>query len=148
MMQKITKLRTSSHWMDDLVVGRVSGPNLQKSLGKKCNTPMWYLPKILQCLSQKGEKAVQREKKNDLGSFWVSICVYFKLCCPYFLELFLVLMGNEPQQPQHSWATASVLSMGALKYTAHLLPLLRPLLFIINACNKCVTLVLVVIDME
>ena len=145
MMQKITKLRTSSHWMDDLVVGRVSGPNLQKSLGKKCNTPMWYLPKILQCLSQKGEKAVQREKKNDLGSFWVSICVYFKLCCPYFLELFLVLMGNESQ---HLWATVSVSLMRALKYTTHLLLLLCLLLFIINARNKCATLIWVIINME
>ena len=145
MMQKITKLRTSSHWMDDLVVGRVSGPNLQKSLGKKCNTPMWYLPKILQCLSQKGEKAVQREKKNDLGSFWVSICVYFKLCCPYFLELFLVLMGNESQ---HLWATVSVSLMRALKYTTHLLLLLCLLLFIINARNKCAKLIWVIINME
>ena len=54
-------------------------------------------------------------------------------------------MGNESQ---HSWAMASVSSMGDLKYTAHLLPLFRLLLFIINACNKCVTLVLAVIDME
>jgi len=43
---------------------------------------------------------------------------------------------------------ASVSSVGALKYIAHMLSLLRPLLFIINARNKCVTLVLVVIDME
>ena len=54
-------------------------------------------------------------------------------------------MGNESQ---HLWARAGVSSMGALKYTAHLLPLLHSLLFIINAHNKCVTLVQVVIDME
>ena len=54
-------------------------------------------------------------------------------------------MGNESQ---HSWATASVSSMGALKYIAHLLPFFHPLLFIINVCNKGVMLVLVVIDME
>ena len=35
-----------------------------------------------------------------------------------------------------------------LKYAAILLPFLRPLLFIINACNKCVTLARIVIDME
>ena len=58
MMRKITKLKTSSHWMDDPVVGRVSGPNLQENLGKKCNTPVWYLLKTLWCLSQKGEKAI------------------------------------------------------------------------------------------
>ena len=38
-------------------------------------------------------------------------------------------------------STASTLSMGALKCTTHLLPLLC---FIINACNKCVTSDLVV----
>ena len=54
-------------------------------------------------------------------------------------------MGNESQ---YLWATAGVSSMGALKYTAHLLSLLYSLLFIINARNKCVTLVQVVIDME
>ena len=48
----------------------------------------------------------------------------------------------------HLWATASMSSMGTLKYTAHLLPLLHLLRFIINACNKCVTLIRVVIDME
>ena len=42
-------------------------------------------------------------------------------------------------------STSSALSMGALKCTTHLLPLLRPLHFIINACNKCVTSDLVVI---
>ena len=41
---------------------------------------------------------------------------------------------------------ASTLSMGALKHTTHLLLLLRPLRFIINACNKCVTLALIVIN--
>ena len=54
-------------------------------------------------------------------------------------------MGNESQ---HLWAMASVSSMGALKYTTHLLPLLRLLLFIINPRNKCVMLVRIVIDME
>ena len=39
MMQKVTKLRTLSHQMDDPVVGRVFGANLQKSLEKKCNAP-------------------------------------------------------------------------------------------------------------
>ena len=36
--------------------------------------------------------------------------------------------------------------MGALKCTTHLLPLLRLLRFIINACNKCVTPTLVIIN--
>ena len=39
-----------------------------------------------------------------------------------------------------------MLSMGALKCTTHLLPLLRLLRFIINACNKCVTPTLVIIN--
>ena len=43
-------------------------------------------------------------------------------------------------------STVSMLSMGALKCTAHLLPLLRPLSFIINARNKCVTLAWIVIN--
>ena len=43
---------------------------------------------------------------------------------------------------------ATVLSMRALKCTAHLLSLLCLLRFIINACNKCVTLVWVIINME
>ena len=47
MMRKITKLRTSSHCMDDPVVGHVSGANMQESLGKKCNTLVWCLPKTL-----------------------------------------------------------------------------------------------------
>ena len=41
-----------------------------------------------------------------------------------------------------------VLSMRALKHTAHLLLLLRPLHFIIDARNKCVMLIWVVINME
>ena len=41
---------------------------------------------------------------------------------------------------------AIMLSMGALKCTAHLLPLLRPLRFIVNAYNKCVTLALIIIN--
>ena len=41
---------------------------------------------------------------------------------------------------------ASTLSMGALKCTAHLLPLLYLLRFIINAHNKCVMLALIVIN--
>ena len=52
-------------------------------------------------------------------------------------------MGNESQ---HLWATASVSSMVALKYIAHLLSLLRPLRFVINVCNKCVTLTVIVIN--
>ena len=43
-------------------------------------------------------------------------------------------------------STASTLSMGALKCTAHLLPLLYLLRFIINAHNKCVMLALIVIN--
>ena len=39
-----------------------------------------------------------------------------------------------------------MLSMRALKCTTHLLPLFRPLRFIINACNKYVTLALIVIN--
>ena len=41
---------------------------------------------------------------------------------------------------------ASMLSMGALKGTVHLLSLLRPLRFVINVCNKCVTLTVIVIN--
>ena len=41
---------------------------------------------------------------------------------------------------------ASTLSMKALKCTAHLLPLIRLLRFIINVCNKFVTLALIVIN--
>ena len=41
---------------------------------------------------------------------------------------------------------ASVLPMGVLMCIAHLLPLLRLLHFIINACNKCVTLTLIIIN--
>ena len=41
---------------------------------------------------------------------------------------------------------ASTSSMGALKCTAHLLPLLCPLCFIINAHNKCVMFTLIVIS--
>ena len=47
--------------MDDPVIGRVFGVNLQESLGKKCYTPVWCLPKTLRCLSQKGRKLF-REK--------------------------------------------------------------------------------------
>ena len=75
MMQKITKFRTLSHWMDDPEVGRVFGENLQESLGKKCNIPVWCLPKTLRCLSRKRRK-VFREKLTWRG-FWMSICVYF-----------------------------------------------------------------------
>ena len=42
--------------------------------------------------------------------------------------------------------TAIALPMGVLMCMAHLLSLLRPLRFIINACNKCVTLTLIVIN--
>ena len=41
--------------------------------------------------------------------------------------------------------STSALPMGGLMCTTHLLPLLRPLLFIINARNKCVMLAWVVI---
>ena len=44
------------------------------------------------------------------------------------------------------YSTTSMLSIGALRCTAHLLPLLHPLHFIINARNKCVTLTLIVIN--
>ena len=40
---------------------------------------------------------------------------------------------------------ASVLPMGALMCTTHLLPLFRLLLFVFNERNKCVTLVWIVI---
>ena len=39
-------------------------------------------------------------------------------------------------------STASALPMEALMCTTHLLPLLRPLLLVINAHNKCVMLCL------
>ena len=52
-------------------------------------------------------------------------------------------MDNESQ---HLWAMASMLSMGALKCTSHLLPLLLLLRFVINVGNKCVTLALIVIN--
>ena len=45
----------------------------------------------------------------------------------------------------HLCSMASTLSMGALRCTAHLLLLLYPLRLIINACNKCVTLIFLVI---
>ena len=41
---------------------------------------------------------------------------------------------------------ASMLSMGALKCTVNWLSLLHPLLFIINVCDKCVMLALIVIN--
>ena len=59
------------------------------------------------------------------------------------LLLFPTLMDNESQPLR---AMVSTLSMGALKCIAHLLPLLHLLRFVINACNKCVTLALVVIN--
>ena len=52
-------------------------------------------------------------------------------------------MDNESQPLR---ATTSMLSMGALKSIAHLLLLLHLLRFVINACNKCVMLPLVVIN--
>ena len=52
-------------------------------------------------------------------------------------------MDNESQPLR---ATTSMLSMGALKCIAHLLLLLHLLRFVINACNKCVMLPLVVIN--
>ena len=67
----------------------------------------------------------------------MSIYVYL------WILLFLALMDNESW---HLRAMASTLSMGALKCIAHLLLLLRQLHFIINACNKCVTLALIVIN--
>ena len=51
-------IKASSHRMDDPVVGHVFGENLQKSLGQKCNTPVWCLRKTLRCLSQKKEKTI------------------------------------------------------------------------------------------
>ena len=42
--------------------------------------------------------------------------------------------------------TASALLMEVLMCIAHLLLLLSPLRFIINACNKCVTLALIAIN--
>ena len=45
----------------------------------------------------------------------------------------------------HLCSMANTLSMGALRCTAHLLLLLYPLRLIINACNKCVTLIFLVI---
>ena len=52
-------------------------------------------------------------------------------------------MDNESQPLR---ATTSMLSMGALKCIAQLLLLLHLLRFVINACNKCVMLPLVVIN--
>ena len=78
MMRKITKLRTSSHWMDDHMVGRVSGENLQESLWKKCNTPVWCLPKRLWYLSWKGRKLL-REKWLRVDFGWAFVCT-FGLC--------------------------------------------------------------------
>jgi len=45
------QLRSSSQWMDNAVIGRVSYANLQESFGKEWNTPVWCLPKTLQYLS-------------------------------------------------------------------------------------------------
>ena len=67
MMRKITKLRISFHWMDDLVASRVFDANLQESLEKKYNILVWCLPKTLQSLSQKGKKWFR--EKNDLEWF-------------------------------------------------------------------------------
>ena len=143
-MQKITKLRTLFHQMDDPAVCRVFGPSLQENLRKKCNIPVWCLPKTLQCLSQK-ERERCREK-NGLEQF-LGDYLYIPLddVVPFFYSCFPFFMDNEFW---HLWATASVSWMGSLKYTTHLLLLLCLLLFIINACNKCVTLVWIVIDME
>ena len=66
----------------------------------------------------------------------------FGFYCSFLLYLFLTLMDNEFM---YLCSTTNTLSMGALNCIAHLLPLLRPLRFIINACNKCVTSNLVVI---
>ena len=144
MIQKITKLRTLSHQMDDPSVCHVFGPSLQEKLRKKCNTPVWCLPKTLRCLSQK-EGEWCREKnglKQFLGEYF---CVPLDYVVPFFYSCFPFFMDNEFW---HLWATASVSWMGSLKYTAHLLPSLCPLLVFINACNKCVTLVGIVIDMK
>ena len=104
MMHKITKLTTLSHWMDDSVVGSVSGPNLQESLRKKCNTPVWCLPKTLRCLSQKGRKLFR--EKNDLEQFLGEyLCVPLDYAVPFFYSYFLVFMDNEFW---HLWAKASV----------------------------------------
>ena len=45
----------------------------------------------------------------------------------------------------HLYPTTSVLPMGALMCIAHLLLLLHSLLLVINARNKCVTLVWIII---
>ena len=85
-------------------------------------------------------------EKNDLEQFLGEyLCVPLDYVVPFFYSCFPVFMDNEFW---HLWATASVSWMGALKCTTHLLPLLYPLVFIINACNKCVMLVWVVIGME
>ena len=145
MIQKITKLRISSHWMDDPMMGHVFGPSLPESLRKKCDTMMWCLPKTLRCLSQKGREMVQREKMTWNG-FWVSICVYlWIMLSPSFIvvvpSLWIMNSGIYGQWLFcHEWEL--------LKYIAILLPLLCPLLFIINARNKCVTLARIVIDTE
>ena len=76
----------------------------------------------------------------------MSICVYLWIMpSPSFIVVFLSLWimnyGIYGQRlVYHEW--------GAMKCTTHLLPLLYPLVFIINACNKCVTLVGIVIDMK
>ena len=82
--------------MDDPEVGHVSSENLQESLGKKCNTLVWCLPKILQCLSQTGRKWL---KRNMIWSgFLVEyLCVPLDYVVPFFYSCFPVFMDNESQ---------------------------------------------------
>ena len=125
--------------MDDPMVGRVSNVNLQLSFRKEWNTPVWCLPKTLWCLNRKRRKLFR--EKLTWSDFWMSIRVY--LWIPLFLSFIVVPCLNG----QCILAfTASMLSMRALRCIAHLLPLLRSLHFIINACNKCVTLALIIIN--
>ena len=114
-----------------------------RKLEKECNTSMWCLPKTFQCLSQKGREWCR--EKNGLEKFLGEyLCIPLDYVVPFFYNCFPFFMDNEFW---HLWATASMSWMGALNYTTHLLSLLRPLFFIINACNKCIMLVWIVIDM-
>ena len=95
MMWKITKLRTSSHWMDNPKAGRVSSENLQESLGKKCNTLLCCLPKTLQWLSQKGKKLFR--EKNDLEWFLDEyLLVPLDYVVPFFYSFFPILWIMNP----------------------------------------------------
>ena len=106
----------------------------------KWDTPMWCLPKTLWWLSQKKKRFLER---NWLGnSFWMNFWVYLWILS---LLSFIVVPDLNGQWISYLCPTVSALPMGALMYIAHLLLLLRPLLIVINAHNKCVTLVGIVI---